>query len=161
VQSNQQSRSSFTIVSGLEMALEIPLAWLSRTALGRERRYQRRQLLKLDDWLLGDIGYRLNMSDSKSGGAKPATSVIEAKETTMNMRTVTLIAALCTTAAWAPARAQTVETSVVKLSAGHRLQGTSRSAATRHLVRRFLAARPLRRSHQISARHEGHAPLAP
>ena len=33
----------------------------------------------------------------------------------MNMRTVTLIAALCTTAAWAPARAQTVETSVVKV----------------------------------------------
>jgi len=55
------------------------------------------------------------MSDSKLGGAKPATSVIAAKETTMNMRTVTLIAALCTTAAWAPARAQTVETSVVKV----------------------------------------------
>ena len=94
---------------------KIPLAWLARTALGWERRYQRRQLLKLDDRLLGDIGYRLNMSDSKSGGAKPATSVIAAKETTMNMRTVTLIAALCTTAAWAPARAQTVETSVVKV----------------------------------------------
>src|SRR5258708_39182772 len=55
------------------------------------------------------------MSDSKSGGAKLATSVIAAKETTMNMRTVTLIAALCTTAAWAPARAQTVGTSVVKV----------------------------------------------
>ncbi len=93
---------------------KIPLAWLARTALGWERRYQRRQLLKLDG-LLGDIGYRLKMSDSKSGGAKPAMSVIAAKEITMNMRTVTLIAALCTTAAWAPARAQTVETSVVKV----------------------------------------------
>src|SRR3981189_1847864 len=60
---------------------KIPLAWLARTALGWERRYQRRQLLKLDDRLLGDIGYRLNMSDSKSGGAKPTTRVIEAKET--------------------------------------------------------------------------------
>jgi len=55
----------------------------------------------------------------------------------MNMRTVTLIAALCTTAAWAPARAQTVETSVVKVPQDIVLQGTSRSAATRHLVRRF------------------------
>jgi len=33
----------------------------------------------------------------------------------MNRRTVTLAAALCTIAAWAPARAQTVETSVVKV----------------------------------------------
>ena len=41
--------------------------------------------------------------------------MIGAKETTMNMRTVTLIAALCTPAALAPARAQTVETSVVKV----------------------------------------------
>jgi len=55
------------------------------------------------------------MSDSKSDGAKPATSVIAAKETTMNARTVTVVAALCAAAAWAPARAQTVETSVVKL----------------------------------------------
>ena len=46
---------------------------------------------------------------------KPTTSVIAAKETTMNMRAVTPIAALCTTAAWAPARAQTAETSVVKV----------------------------------------------
>ena len=93
----------------------IPLAWLAITASGWERRYQRRQLLGLDDRLLGDIRYRLNMSDSKSGGARPATSVIAAKETTMNMRIVILIAALCTVAAWAPARAQTAETSVVKL----------------------------------------------
>jgi quercetin dioxygenase-like cupin family protein len=55
------------------------------------------------------------MNDSKSGGAKPATSMIAAKETTMNRRAVTLVAALCTTAAWAPARGQTVETSVVKV----------------------------------------------
>src|SRR3977135_3428137 len=81
---------------------KIPLAWLARTALGWERRYQRRQLLKLDDRLLGDIGYRLNMSDSKSGGGKPATSMIEAKETTMNMRTVSLLAALGTAADWTP-----------------------------------------------------------
>jgi len=33
----------------------------------------------------------------------------------MNKRTVTLVAVLCMTAAWAPARAQTVETSVVKI----------------------------------------------
>ena len=33
----------------------------------------------------------------------------------MNRRAVTLVAALCTTAAWAPARAQTVEPSVVKV----------------------------------------------
>ena len=33
----------------------------------------------------------------------------------MNARTVTVVAALCAAAAWAPARAQTVETSVVKL----------------------------------------------
>ena len=33
----------------------------------------------------------------------------------MNWRTVTLVAAFCTTVAWAPARAQTVETSVVKV----------------------------------------------
>src|SRR3977135_1827993 len=94
---------------------KVPLAWGARAARGWERRYQRRQLLKLDDWLLGDIGYRLNMSDSKSGGAKPATSVVEAKETTMKLRTVSFIAALCTAAAGAPARSQTVETSVVKV----------------------------------------------
>ena len=41
--------------------------------------------------------------------------MIAAKEKNMNMRTLALIAALCTTAAWAPARAQTVETSVLKL----------------------------------------------
>ena len=35
---------------------KIPLAWLATTALGWERRYQRRQLLKLDDRLLADIG---------------------------------------------------------------------------------------------------------
>ena len=71
VQFNQQSRSSFTIVSGPEMALENPARVAGQNRTGWERRYQRRQLLKLDDWLLGDIGYRLNMSDSKSGGAKP------------------------------------------------------------------------------------------
>jgi uncharacterized protein YjiS (DUF1127 family) len=35
---------------------QMPLPWLSRIALGRERRYQRRQLLELDDRLLSDIG---------------------------------------------------------------------------------------------------------
>src|SRR5258707_4117767 len=72
---------------------KIPLAWLARTALGWERRYRRRQLLKLDNRLLGDIGYRLNMSDPKSGGAKPATSVIQTKEATMEIATVTIIPA--------------------------------------------------------------------
>jgi quercetin dioxygenase-like cupin family protein len=55
------------------------------------------------------------MNDSKMGGAKPTASVFAAMETTMNRRTVTLAAALCTIAAWAPARAQTVEMSVVKV----------------------------------------------
>src|SRR5215813_13928603 len=56
------------------------------------------------------------MNDSKIGRRpKPTASVFAAMETTMNRRTVTLAAALCTIAAWAPARAQTVETSVVKV----------------------------------------------
>jgi uncharacterized protein YjiS (DUF1127 family) len=35
---------------------QIALAWLSKIALGWERRRQRRQLLELDDRLLSDIG---------------------------------------------------------------------------------------------------------
>ena len=35
---------------------QMPLAWLSRIALGRERRYRRRQIFELDDQLLSDIG---------------------------------------------------------------------------------------------------------
>ena len=39
---------------------QIPLSWLakiaSKIALGLERRYQRRELLQLDDRLLADIG---------------------------------------------------------------------------------------------------------
>jgi len=41
--------------------------------------------------------------------------MIEEKATTMNRQTVTLVAALCMVAAWAPARAQIHETSVVKV----------------------------------------------
>ena len=41
--------------------------------------------------------------------------MIEGKAITMNRHAVTLVAALCTTVAWAPARAQTVEPSVVKV----------------------------------------------
>ncbi len=35
---------------------KIPVAWLAGIALWLERRYQYRQLLELDDWLLADIG---------------------------------------------------------------------------------------------------------
>jgi hypothetical protein len=83
---------------------------------------------------------------------KPATSVIAANETALNRRTVALVAALCATAAWAPANAQTIETSVVKVPEDIVYKGPPGSTATRHLVRRFFAARPLRRSHQISTR---------
>ena len=34
----------------------IPFAWLAGIAWGWERRYQYRQLLELNDWLLADIG---------------------------------------------------------------------------------------------------------
>jgi hypothetical protein len=44
-----------------------------------------------------------------------ATNVIAAEETTMNRHTVALVAPLCATAAWAPTRAQTVDTSLVKV----------------------------------------------
>jgi uncharacterized protein YjiS (DUF1127 family) len=40
----------------LRWSWKIPLAWLAGIALGWERRYQRRQLLELDDHLLADIG---------------------------------------------------------------------------------------------------------
>jgi len=53
------------------------------------------------------------MNQTKTAGVKPASSVIAAKETTMNRRTV--VAALCATATWAPARAQPVGTSVVRM----------------------------------------------
>ena len=40
----------------LRWSWKIPLAWLAGIALEWERRYQRRQLLELDDRLLADIG---------------------------------------------------------------------------------------------------------
>ena len=40
----------------LRLFWKIPLVWLAGTALGWERRYQRRQLLQLEDRLLADIG---------------------------------------------------------------------------------------------------------
>jgi len=40
----------------LRWSWKILLAWLAGIALGWERRYQRRQLLQLDDRLLADIG---------------------------------------------------------------------------------------------------------
>ena len=40
----------------LRWSWKIPLAWLAGIASGWERRYQRRQLLELDDHLLADIG---------------------------------------------------------------------------------------------------------
>jgi uncharacterized protein YjiS (DUF1127 family) len=42
--------------SGLGWSWRIPLAWLTGIALAWERRYQYRQLLELNDWLLADIG---------------------------------------------------------------------------------------------------------
>jgi hypothetical protein len=53
------------------------------------------------------------MSNSDIGRAKPAISAITAKGYPMNRRTVVL--GLCATASWASARAQPVETSVVKM----------------------------------------------
>jgi uncharacterized protein YjiS (DUF1127 family) len=40
----------------LRWSWKIQLAWLAGIVLGWERRYQRRQLLELDDRLLADIG---------------------------------------------------------------------------------------------------------
>jgi uncharacterized protein YjiS (DUF1127 family) len=40
----------------LRWSWKIPLAWLTGTALGWERRCQYRQLLELDDRLLADMG---------------------------------------------------------------------------------------------------------
>jgi uncharacterized protein YjiS (DUF1127 family) len=40
----------------LRWSWKIPLAWLAGIALGWGRRYERRQLLQLDDRLLADIG---------------------------------------------------------------------------------------------------------
>src|SRR5262245_3643859 len=86
-------------------------------------------------------------------------SAIPAKEIAMHRRAV--VAALCTTALWGPARAQLAEPSVVKMPQDIVFKGPPRSTATRHFVRQFLAEEPLRRSHPVLARHEGHAPLAP
>jgi uncharacterized protein YjiS (DUF1127 family) len=44
------------LFSDLRWSWTTPLAWLTRIALGWERRYQYRQLLELDDHLLADIG---------------------------------------------------------------------------------------------------------
>jgi len=51
---NLEAASPF--FSDLRRFWKIPLAWLAGIALGWERRYQRRQLLQLDDRLLADIG---------------------------------------------------------------------------------------------------------
>src|SRR5216683_6616184 len=45
-------------------------------------------------------------------------------------------------------------------SARYCLQGSSGGATTRNALRRLVAARPLCRPYQVSAWHEGHAPLA-
>jgi uncharacterized protein YjiS (DUF1127 family) len=49
-------QSSAPLFAGLDWSWRIPFAWLDRIALGCERRYQRRPLLKLDHRLLADIG---------------------------------------------------------------------------------------------------------
>src|SRR6267142_6744874 len=139
---------------------KIPLAWLARTALGWERRYQHRQLLRLDNRLLGDIGYRKHErfkigrcqaghERDRSEGDNHEHAHSHTYRSPLHDRGL------------GPGPRSNRRDERGQGSAGHRLQGTSRSAATRHLVRRFLAARPLRRSYQISARYEGHAPLAP
>jgi len=58
---------------------------------------------------------KIAMTQNRSAPSQLLASMIAAKETIVNRRTVTLVAALCTIAAWASAGAQTVETSVVKV----------------------------------------------
>ena len=73
----------------------------------------------------------------------------------MNRRTVVM--GLCTTATWASAHAQPVETSVVRMPQD--IAYKALPGAPQHVTLFGDSSQP--GSHQVFGGHEGHAPLAP